>query len=349
MKVGIFDHIEKPATKPMAQLFDERLEFAARADELGFWCMHLAEHHCTPLNTVPVPGVYMGALVRITRRLRFGTLCYLLPLYSPLRLCEEISMLDHLSRGRLEVGVGRGVSPFELGYHRVDHADSRNIFFDAYDCLVKALTSETLNHDGKYYKYADVPMPMKPLQAPHPAFWYGSSNTIGAKWAGEQGMHFAANGATAYAKPNIDAYKEALAARGGPAQPKAEFRGGAAIGVLRHIFVADTDAEARRIMKPAMEHHLASLNWIRSLNKISDFDRRGANVHRGVDFEGCESNGMAIAGSPETVYRALEAQAAELGVNYLLAYLSFGDLSHTDALRSQQLFAQEVMPKLANL
>ena len=349
MKIGLFDHVEQPKDKPMAQLFDERLEFATRADEAGFWCLHLAEHHCTPLNTVPVPGVYMGALARLTKHMRFGPLCYLLPLYSPLRLCEEISMLDHLSRGRLEIGVGRGVSPFELGYHRVDHADSRNIFFDAYECLVKGLSNETLTHEGKYYAYKDVPMPMRPLQKPHPAFWYGSSNTIGAKWAGEQGMHFAANGGTAHAKVNIDAYKAALAARGGAAQPKAEFKGGAAIGILRHIFVADTDAEARRIMKPAIEHHLASLNWVRNRHGVTEFDNRHANVHRGVDFEATEANGMAIAGSPETVYRKLEAQVGELGVNYLVAYLFFGNLSLTDALRSQQLFAREVMPRLAKL
>ena len=72
-------------------------------------------------------------------------------------------------------------------------------------------------------------------------------------------------------------------------------------------------------------------------------------LHRGVDFEATEANGMAIAGSPETVYRKLEAQVGELGVNYLVAYLFFGNLSLTDALRSQQLFAREVMPRLAKL
>lgn len=349
MKVGLFDHVEQTAGKSLATLFDERLEFAAAADEAGYWCLHLAEHHCTPLNAVPVPGAFMGALARVTKRLRFGPLCYLLPLYSPLRLCEEISMLDHLGRGRLEVGVGRGVSPFELNYHKVDHTDSRNIFFDAYDCLVKGLTSETLTHNGKYFSYNDVPMPMRPLQTPHPAFWYGSSNLIGSTWAGEQGMHFAANGGTAFARPNVDAYKVALARRGGPLQPKAEFAGGAAIGIMRHIFVADTDAEARRIMKPAMEHHLASLNWIRNRNGADDADARSSNVHRGINFEGCEANGMAIAGSPQTVLRKIEAQVAELGVNYLIAYMFFGDLGLTDALRSQQLFAREVMPKLETL
>ncbi len=347
MKFGLFDHIEQ-SDRPIATIFDERLEFAMAADRLGFYGLHLAEHHCTPLNTVPVPGVYMGALARLTKNLRFGPLVYLLPLYSPLRLIEEIAILDHLSHGRLEVGVGRGVSPFELNYHRVAHEDSRDIFLDAYACLKRGLTSESLTYEGKYHTYKDVPMALRPLQAPHPAFWYGSSNAIGATFAGDEGMHFAANGGTEFAKANIDAYRAALAKRGGPAQPKAEFKGGAAIGILRHIVVADTDAEARRIMKPAFERHIASLNWLRDRHGSTEFTGR-LNVHRGIDFEACEVNGMAIAGSPDTVREKLAALAGELGVNYILAYLFFGTLSATDAHRSLQLFAREVMPKLADL
>lgn len=347
MRVGLFDHIER-SDRALATTFDERLAFAQLADEAGFYCLHVAEHHCTPLNMVPVPGVYLGALARLTKRLRFGPLCYLLPLYSPLRLIEEICMLDHLSRGRMEIGVGRGVSPFELNYHKVNHEDSRNIFLDAYECLVKGLTTDKLTHSGPYYTYTDVPMALRPLQGPHPAFWYGSSNEIGATFAGEQGMHFTANGGTAHAKVNINAYKTALAKRGGPAQPKAEFKGGAAIGQLRHIVVADTDAEAQRLMKPAFEHHLESLNYIRKLNGSSELTAR-LNVHRGIDFASCEDNGMVICGSPETVVRKITEQQAELGTNYLLAYMFFGTLSFETALRSMELFRSEVMPKIAHL
>ena len=216
MQVGLFDHIEDGG-RPLAQLFDERLQFIQAADEAGFYCLQLAEHHQTPLNMVPVPSVFLGAVARVTRRIRLGTLVYLLPLYSPLRMIEEISMLDHLSHGRLEVGVGRGVSPYELKYHKIEHQDSRDIFVDAFKCVSAGLVSDQLTYKGPYYEYDNVPIAMHPLQKPYPAFWYGSSGPEGSTWAGEQGMHFAANGATAYAKPNIDAYKEALAARGGPA------------------------------------------------------------------------------------------------------------------------------------
>src|SRR6201987_4434704 len=115
MKVGLFDHVEW-GDRPLATLFDERLEFAAAADEAGIYCLHLAQRHATPPTMVPVPGVYLGALARATRRMRLGPLVYLLPLYSPLRLIEEIAMLDHLSYGRLDVGVGRRVSAQELTY-----------------------------------------------------------------------------------------------------------------------------------------------------------------------------------------------------------------------------------------
>src|SRR4030081_4038096 len=110
MKVGLFDHVEH-GSRPLATLFDERLTFVKAADEAGIYCLHVAEHHATPLNMVPVPGVYLGAVARATRRMRLRPLVYLLPLYSPLRLIEEIAMLDYMNSGMSELAVGRGVSP----------------------------------------------------------------------------------------------------------------------------------------------------------------------------------------------------------------------------------------------
>src|SRR6266478_129624 len=347
MKIGLFDHVEH-GKRPLATLFDERLAFAKAADEAGIYCLHVAEHHATPLNMVPVPGVYLGAVARETKRMRLGPLVYLLPLYSPLRLIEEISILDHLSHGRLEVGIGRGVSPFELKYHKIDHDESRAIFIDAFECISAGLTTDSLNYSGKYYQYENVPIALRPLQQPHPAFWYGSSNTTGAPWAGEHGMHFVSLGPTPFAKTNIDAFKQALAKRGGPAQPKAEFPGGTAIGVLRHIFVADTEAEAKRFGKPAMELHLAHLNWLRDKHGVTGPAAR-INVPRGATFEDCVADGSVISGTPARVREEIERQVRELGVNYLLTYLFMATMTLDEALRSLALFAREVMPALARL
>jgi len=347
MKIGLFDHVEHGG-RPLATLLDERLAFAKAADDAGIYCLHVAEHHATPLNMVPVPGVYLGAVARATRRMRLGPLVYLLPLCSPLRLIEEICMLDHLSYGRLEVGVGRGVSPFELKYHKVEHDESREIFIDAFKCISAGLTTDSLSYRGSHFTYENVPIALRPLQRPHPAFWYGSSNTTGSTWAGEHGLHFVTLGPMPTAKANISAFKEAFAKRGRAAQPKAEFPGGAAIGVQRHIFVADTDEEARRFAKPAMNAHLANLNWLRDLHGVTGLTSR-LNVPRGADYEACVADGTVVSGNPETVRAEIERQVGELGVNYLLTYLFLGTMALSDALRSLQLFASEVMPTLARL
>src|SRR5262245_30276313 len=104
---GILDWIDRRST-PLWQLYEERLQLLEAADGADFFCYHIAEHHGTPLGMAPSPSVFLAAAAQRTRRIRFGPLVYLLPLYSPLRLIGEICMLDHLSGGRLEVGVGRG-------------------------------------------------------------------------------------------------------------------------------------------------------------------------------------------------------------------------------------------------
>jgi len=308
MKIGLFDHIEDGA-RPLTTLFDERLQFAAAADEAGFYCLHLAEHHATPLNMVPVPGIFMGALARSTKRMRMGPLVYLLPLYSPLRLIEEISMLDHLSYG---------------------------------------LVADSFSYKGPHYTFENVPIALKPLQQPHPPFWYASSNEIGSTWGGEHGLHFVTLGPTPHAKKNIETFKAALEKRGAPAQPKAEFPGGVVIGVMRHVFVADTDAEAHRFAKAPMDAHLANLNWLRVKHGATGLTSR-LNVPRGATYEDCLADGSAIAGSPQTVRAEIKRQAKELGINYLLTYMFLGTMSLYDALRSLQLFRSEVMPHVAGL
>ena len=351
MKFGLFDHVDR-SDRPLAQQLDERLAFVAAADDAGFYCYHVAEHHSTPINMVPVPGVYLGAVARQTKRIRLGPLVYLLPFHSPLRVIEEICILDHLSHGRLEVGVGRGTSPFEMNFHQVDVEHSREVFIDAFDCLVAGLTHDRLNYAGPYYSYSGVPMPLQPLQRPYPAFWYGSRNETGSTWAGERGMHFTSSGAGTLARSNITAFRAALAKRGGPDVPHPEFSGGTAIGVMREIVVADTDVEARRIAKPAHDHLYANQTFLRrehAAGRIGEVPVAVTPTTRAGQFGDAIAEGSTIVGTPETVRAAIARQVEELGINYLIGYFMFGTMTLADALRSLRLFAAEVMPKLADL
>jgi alkanesulfonate monooxygenase SsuD/methylene tetrahydromethanopterin reductase-like flavin-dependent oxidoreductase (luciferase family) len=112
---GIFDHLDGSAA-PLTEHFENRLRLIEAYDRCGFQSYHLAEHHRTPLGFAPSPAVFLSAVAQRSRRLRFGPLVFLLPLYHPLRLIEEICMLDQMSGGRFELGVGRGVSPIEVGF-----------------------------------------------------------------------------------------------------------------------------------------------------------------------------------------------------------------------------------------
>jgi alkanesulfonate monooxygenase SsuD/methylene tetrahydromethanopterin reductase-like flavin-dependent oxidoreductase (luciferase family) len=341
MKFGIFDHVDR-SNLPLAELFDKRIEYVKAAEDAGFYCYHVAEHHATPLNMVPVPGVYLGAVANATSRIRLGPLVYLLPLYSPLRLIEEIAIMDHLSHGRFDVGVGRGVSPFELNYHKVDAASSREIFLDALDAVVHGLTHETLTHDGKHFQYADVPMELRPLQQPHPPIWYPSSNAESATAVGTGGYNFVTLGSVEAAKACVDNYKETYAKRGGPSGPVLEFPGGTAIGVNRHIVVAETDEKALAIAAPAYSR------WHDSLIKLwRDHGVDGPAFARSTvaDVQSAMGLGTDIVGSPETVRAELERQIEAIGVNYMICQFYFGDMAHDDAMHSLALFADEVMPK----
>ncbi|HEY3918037.1 MAG TPA: LLM class flavin-dependent oxidoreductase [Stellaceae bacterium] len=339
MQFGIFDHVDR-TDRPLAQQLDERIRYVAAAENLGFYCYHVAEHHAAPINMVPVPGLFLAAAARATERIRLGPLVYLLPLYSPLRLIEEVAILDHLSHGRLEIGVGRGVSPFELNYHNVSYEESRNIFLDAYAALREGLTQERLTHAGKYFTYRDVPMELRPMQRPHPPFWYAASNAESARWAGAQGCHFATLGPPKAARATIDGFKEGLAQRGGAEIAKPEFPGGAAIGVHRQMFVAETDEEAARCGKVFHEQHYLSLTKLRRENReYPGFTRSTPDT-----FGEAVQQRTIIYGSPATMCAEIARQIEELGINYLIGSFFFGNMQEADALRSLKLFAAEVMP-----
>ncbi|MBV8775246.1 MAG: LLM class flavin-dependent oxidoreductase, partial [Deltaproteobacteria bacterium] len=143
-RFGIFDHIERRGDS-LDGLFEGRLELIREYDAAGFFCYHVAEHHATPLGMASSPGLFLAAAAQCTRTIHLGPLVYLLPLYNPLRLIGEICMLDHLTGGRLELGVGRGVSPFELGYYGVSFMDARDIFDEALDVIIAGLRNERLS------------------------------------------------------------------------------------------------------------------------------------------------------------------------------------------------------------
>src|SRR5688572_22853795 len=133
---GIYDHMDRSG-RPLWEFYEDRLRLAEAYDRLGYEALHIAEHHSTPLGLSPSPSVFLSSVAQRTRRLRFGPLVYTLNLYHPLRLIEEICMLDQLSGGRLEFGVGKGISPIENRYYGLDPAKADAMFAEAFQILLK--------------------------------------------------------------------------------------------------------------------------------------------------------------------------------------------------------------------
>src|SRR5690606_23862690 len=130
-RVGLFDWVDPNGAADLGAEYQRRFEIVHWVEEAGFYAYQVAEHHGTPLSIAPSSSVFLSALSQCTSSIRLCPLVYLLPMHDPLRLAEEICMLDHLSGGRLEVGVGRGASPYELEIFGVSGGDSRAVFEEA--------------------------------------------------------------------------------------------------------------------------------------------------------------------------------------------------------------------------
>ncbi len=187
-EVGLFDWIDR-GKAPLHELYQDRLRLLEVADSAGFVGYHLAEHHFTPLGMAPSPALFLSAAAQRTHQIRLGPLGYLLPLYNPLRLIEEVCMLDQLSNGRLDLGFGRGISPYELGYFGVDSAESRSVMDESLAVLIEGMTHQRLTFQGKYFQYDDVPMELNSRQQPYPPLWYPTRSVDSVKQAAQQGYN----------------------------------------------------------------------------------------------------------------------------------------------------------------
>lgn len=334
---GIFDHQERRPDVPLDQQYRERLELLAAADQLGFWGYHLAEHHQSPLCMAPSQSVFLAAAAQHTRRLHLGSLVYLLPFYHPVRLVEEIAMLDNLTGGRLQVGVGKGVSPLEHRFwgHAPEDAGAR--FEEGLHVLVAGLSRDRLTFRGQFYSFDDLPMEVQPKQQPYPPLWYAGNIETAAR----RGMHTIGSGGLRRLPDLIGRYRTLWQAhRDDPTRLNPQVTD-PLIGTARHIFVADSDAEAEQTARRAW--------WAYHLN----FPKRGYETpsaggpSMGGDFDLARKVEAVVAGSPETVRAYVEQYAAVEGANYFVGAFQWGDLSHAEALHSLTLFATRVMPAVA--
>jgi alkanesulfonate monooxygenase SsuD/methylene tetrahydromethanopterin reductase-like flavin-dependent oxidoreductase (luciferase family) len=340
---SIFDWLDDSG-RDVAETYEDRLAMVELADKLGFYCYHLAEHHGSALSNTPSPNVFLSAVARDTRRLHLGALTYLLPLYNPLRLLEELCMLDQLSRGRLEIGVSRGPSPIESAAFNVSMEDARPMYREALDIMIQGWTTGEITYAGKYFQYDGVKTRLRTYQKPYPPLWYPTSNMESTTYMGEQGMNavfsLRISKTLDRVMEMIARYRETLEAHRHDANRQNGHVANPFCGLTFHIHVADDDATARGQAKAAYTTYHA--------NFIQRFVEHGESHSYGdlADFDNAVAEGHMLAGSPATVARQLSEYVDKTQANYLQGAFAFGSFSREQILRSIDLFAREVMPRV---
>ena len=333
MHFGVFDHVDESGLA-QADHYETRLKLIEALDRLGFDSYHTAEHHGTTLGLAPSPSVFLSAVAQRTRRLKFGPLVYLPALYHPMRLAEEICMLDQMSRGRLQVGLGRGAVWIEQKIYDVDPGTVPERYREALEILTQALSQDMVDYQGQYYGVDKFPMVLKPYQQPRPPFWYGLSSPESAVWCADNDVNAVSMMGAAVARRPFDRYREEWDKQGRAAGELP------VLALARHIVVADTDAQAQKIASTAYLKWRNSFSWL--------WDQKGVPFPFPYPetFEAHAAAGLSIAGSPATVRGFLAAEFEAAGANGVLGHMIFGSIAYEDALRSLELFAAEVMPRL---
>jgi alkanesulfonate monooxygenase SsuD/methylene tetrahydromethanopterin reductase-like flavin-dependent oxidoreductase (luciferase family) len=164
----MFDWVDAGPGTAVGDLYEDRFRIIVAAEDAGFSAYHMAEHHSTPLGVAPSPSVFLAALSQRTTRIKLIPSVYLLPMYSPFRLAEEICMLDHLARGRFEFGIGRGASKWEAMGFSVGPDVAKPMMEEAFDALLGALRTGVMDHHGEHYDYDRIQTSIRPFR-PEPS------------------------------------------------------------------------------------------------------------------------------------------------------------------------------------
>lgn len=373
LQFGVFDHIEPVEGQRLDETYRLRLDQIERLDSAGFYCYHLAEHHSPAVHSLaPSQNVFLAAASQRTDQLRLAPCVYVLPLHHPLRLIEEISMLDHLSGGRVEIGVGRGGTLEAYFWGQESDAETNYArYLETLAIIREGLSHDELTYEGRFHSFDALPMRLRPIQSPYPPMWYMRN----AETAAIERMNGVIVGSLDTLGPEVERFHRVWEREHGAGaltlqgqEPK--------IGLVVHMVVADTDEEAIAIAEPAWEKYRWNLGTPRRL----EAERRGLDQflpsrpgrygfvgERPPDAPPRETRrdieaalerfdqqrdrtvkgrfgGVALAGSPDSVRDYMQAYV-NTGANYFVCSFQWGSLTHEHATRSIELFATEVMPE----
>lgn len=352
MKFGIFDHVERRRDVPLDQQYKERIELLVQADRSGIYGYHVAEHHHSPLSMAPSQTPYLSAIAARTENIRFGPLVYVLPLYHPIRLVEEICMLDNISGGRFQIGIGPGAPPGEeLAMWGGDPSEYQERFNESFQILMQGLTRDFVDFQGQFFNIKDLWMELKTKQKPHPPFWYAGNPVNAARY----GANFIGAGPNSSIPNTIETYLETLQKQAEENDPSLPHVKEPLYGASKRMFIAETDDEALSRAREAYEVYRANfvkpLPGGKSRRPTAAFDvpgRVGPPSPWDATFDEALQDEAVLVGSPDTAKEYVHRYSEQSKCNYLVTPVQWGDLTHEEATRSLELFATEVIPDFAS-
>ena len=341
MQFGLFYEWPNPTLRNWKTLFEEGVEQIQYSEEMGFDYCLIAEHHFSNYGNSPSPLLQALHIGQRTRRLKIATGVLVLPIWQPLRLAEEVAVLDNLIDGRFICGVGRGYQPHEFARFDVTVPESRQRFSECLDVLIKAWTQdESFTYEGEYVQIPnEVTVWPKPLQKPHPPLWLAGTSIESMKLAAERDMMpittglLGAEGMQAHLASLIHARIEL----GKPIH-------GVELGMQAITHVAETDQQARAQLDYARWQNRAG----RALGRLAVNDGRvDAGPYEG-ELDADRFLDRLYFGSPETVIEKFQ-RAAELGVTHVSNWTMFGGIEHEKIMRTIRLMGEEVIPALRDV
>jgi alkanesulfonate monooxygenase SsuD/methylene tetrahydromethanopterin reductase-like flavin-dependent oxidoreductase (luciferase family) len=351
MRFGTYFFLQAPPGHRHADIIQRELQQMVWSEQLGFDEVWLTEHHFIDYGLSVDPATLASAIASRTSRVRIGLAAAILPFHDPIRLAEQLALVDIISGGRLDVGVGRGNRPSEFTGYRIPQVESRERFDEAVQIIQRAWTEECFAYHGRFFQIPEVRVIPKPLQRPHPPLYQvcvspdSIESTALRGWPMLNSILF---GRLEQVVASRDRYVTTLQKAGrSPVEIAALLD---RWGVSRQIYVAPSDAQALAEAKDAEMWYQESFRKFVIPERIEDSHptlqpafRAMAERLSKITWEGLVAETLAF-GSPETVARHIE-QMRQIGVGQVLCWMNFGGLPEDRVRRSMDLFAREVMPR----
>lgn len=343
MKFGLLFSQQVPPGSGIAwsEPYQDMLHCLPRAEDLGYSSAFQVSHHAQKDGLCPGPLIACAAAATVTRHMRIGTGVLLVPLYAPLKLAEDVAVLDNLSGGRFVFGVAPGYVAAEFAAHGIPREERVGRFEEALDLMTLAWTSETFSFEGKYYRVPETRLTPKPAQHPHPPFWYGVSATSSLRRA-------ARRHAVQFMSPRHG--PEELIAHFKPYEAEAQ-----AIGwtiperpIIRTVFIAETRARAEEIAAPALNYLFTELYGAASAAGDRVLRAADGSVITDKDQVAFDNfKNRYIIGDPEFAIEQLMLYRDAVQPTEVVCWMHLPGLRGADVMRSVELFAREVMPHFA--